>query len=85
MDGKFTNLTNLSDSDFLNFLYSERDREKSLSEKNGWTNWAIAGAMITVIYSLYVTLRNINLVDWEQVLLYSSGSLALISVLITFF
>lgn len=84
MDGKFTNLTNLSDSDFLNFLYSERDREKSLSEKNGWTNWAIAGAMITVIYSLYVTLRNINLVDWEQVLLYSSGSLALISVLITF-
>ena len=44
MDGKFTNLTNLSDSDFLNFLYSERDREKSLSEKNGWTNWAIAGA-----------------------------------------
>ena len=41
-------ITDLTDAEFLSFLYSERDREESLNSYQGWNVWAVAGALITV-------------------------------------
>ncbi len=48
----------LSDSEFMAFLFSERDRENNLSNFQGWNNWALAGAIITAICSAYAILKN---------------------------
>lgn len=50
---KSNRITELSDSEFLSFLYSERDREESLNHFQGWNIWAVIGAMITVICTAY--------------------------------
>ena len=50
---KSNRITELQDSDFLSFLYSERDREEGLVTYQGWNLWVIVGAMITVILTLY--------------------------------
>ena len=50
---KKNRITELPDSEFLSFLYSERDREEGLVTYQGWNLWAIAGAMVTVIWTLY--------------------------------
>ena len=64
----------LPESDFISFLYSERERENSLSEVHGWNNWALAGAIITVICSGYAVLKvNLSL-EWTKVL-YNASSL----------
>lgn len=52
-----THIANLPESEFISFLYSERDRENSLSEFHGWNNWALSGAIITVICSGYAILK----------------------------
>lgn len=49
-------ITELSDADFLSYLYSERDREESLNSYQGWSIWAISGALITVVYTGYAIL-----------------------------
>lgn len=36
-------ITELSDSEFLSFLYTEREREHSLNQYQGWNIWAIVG------------------------------------------
>jgi len=46
-------VSEMTDSEFVSFLYSERDRENGLSLYQGWNNWAIAGALITIIYNIY--------------------------------
>ena len=50
---KSNRITELPDSEFLSFLYSERDREESLNHFQGWNIWAVIGAMITVICTAY--------------------------------
>lgn len=50
---KSNRITELPDSDYLSFLYSERDREEKLATYQGWNLWAIAIAMVTVICTLY--------------------------------
>lgn len=50
---KSNRITELPDSEYLSFLYSERDREEGLVTYQGWNLWAIAGAMVTVIWTLY--------------------------------
>ena len=50
---KSNRITELPDSEFLSFLYSERDREDGLVTFQGWNLWAIAGATVTVICTLY--------------------------------
>jgi len=46
-------IANLTDAEFLQFLYSERDREESLNSYQGWNLWAVVGAMITVACAAY--------------------------------
>ncbi len=50
---KSNRITELQDSDFLSFLYSERDREEGLVTYQGWNLWAIAGTIVTAMYTLY--------------------------------
>lgn len=52
-DAKIHKLTEMSDVEFLSFLYSEREREESLNTYQGWNLWAAVGAMITVACTAY--------------------------------
>ena len=68
----------LSDADFLAYLYAERDREESLSKFQGWNIWAVAGAMVTVLCAGYSLLsRNKCSLDGLGVAYYASGLIAL--------
>lgn len=67
---------NLADSDFISFLYSERERENSLSEFHGWNNWALAGAIVTVICSGYAVLKLNPSLDVTRVLYNTSCLIA---------
>ncbi len=71
-----THIADLSESEFISFLYSERDRENSLSEFHGWNNWALAGAIITVICSGYTILKIKPSLDVTTVLYNASCLLA---------
>lgn len=62
-------LTELSDSEFLSFLYSERDREESLTSYQGWSIWAIWGAIVTVTIAIYSILSN----HYEEILILNTG------------
>lgn len=75
-DNKPSSIPEMSDSEFLSFLYSERDRENSISEYHGWNNWALAGSLITVACFVYATVFNASSVDWLNVLYYAVGSIA---------
>ena len=46
------------DTDFLSYLYSEREREHSQSQYQGWNNWALAGALIMAICAAYNTWKD---------------------------
>lgn len=69
-------ISDMSDSEFLSFLYSERDRENSISEYHGWNNWALVGSIITIACFVYATVFNASAVDWLKVLHYAIGSVA---------
>ena len=51
-------ITNLSDSDFLSFLYAEREREINIHSFHGWNNWVLIGAIITFVCSGYTILKD---------------------------
>lgn len=67
---------NLTDSEFISFLYSERERENSLSEFHGWNNWALAGAIVTVICSGHAIGKLNPSLDVTKVLYYASCLIA---------
>lgn len=50
---KFLKINELSDGEFLSYLYAEREKEESLNHFQGWNIWAVIGAMITVICTAY--------------------------------
>lgn len=76
---KKTNIENLTDGEFLSFLYAERDRENSLSQYHGWNNWALIGAIVTVICALYSVLKpNKDTICLRTVFLYVSGLVAVV-------
>lgn len=58
MKDKHSLVSEMSDSEFVSFLYSERDRENNLSQFQGWNNWAIAGALATIIYNIFTIWRS---------------------------
>ena len=72
-------ITNLTDAEFLSFLYSERDREESLNSYQGWNVWAVAGALITVVCTIYGVLSaHIDEIDRIRVLYLVSRCLGTI-------
>lgn len=64
-------ISDLSDSDFLSFLYSERERENNLHDFHGWNNWALVGAIVTIICTGYAILKNNSTIDKLEVLYYT--------------
>ena len=70
-----TRMDNL-DPDFISFLYSERERENNLSQLQGWNNWALIGALVTVLCAAYAILKECVFVNWKDVLYYSGGTMA---------
>lgn len=56
-------ISKLSDSDFLNFLYLERSRHNDKKTSAGWTLWAIWGSILALAIFLYQTLK-VNKLDY---------------------
>lgn len=77
MDEKSNHIVGLSDADFLSFLYSERNRENSLSQHNGWNNWALVGAFVASFCAGYATVKESFEFSWLDVLYYAGGLFAL--------
>lgn len=76
MDNMKTRIPDLNDSEFLSFLYSERDRENNLSLYQGWNNWALAGAIITVVCFIYAAIKDADQIDSMRCIYYATGSIA---------
>ena len=66
-------MKDLSKSEFLSFLYAEKERLHTNFSKPGWSNWAIAGAFVALLlygFNLLTTSITLSLcVDWEAVLM----------------
>lgn len=77
-------ISNLTDAEFLSFLYSERDREQSLSQLQGWNNWALAGAFATVLWTVYTICSEKYYIEWTDVVYLTSGILALFITLFSY-
>ena len=78
---KSNRITELPDSEFLSFLYSERDREEGLVTFQGWNLWAIAGAAVTVIWALYdILCKHHAEIDALNVGYILSGMLSLVFI-----
>lgn len=73
-DSKKNRMTEMSDAEFLSFLYSERDREESLTTYQGWNIWALYGGMITVICTGYnILCAHHHEMDWLRTGYFLSG------------
>lgn len=73
------------DADFLSYLYSERERENSLSQYQGWNNWALAGAFITAICAAYNIWKDSYYLEVIDVVYYAGGAIGLFLTLQEFF
>ena len=78
-------LEELSKSEFLSFLYAEREREDQLNKTYGWTSYALLGVIIALICSLYrVIIKDIHCIDGPEVVIYLSTICAVILYIILF-
>ena len=76
-------MKNLTESEFLFFLYAEKERLHSNFSKPGWNNWAIGGAFIALLIYLFNIITTLNLgVDWNVVLMLFISSLSITIVAI---
>lgn len=76
MDNNKSTIPDLSDTEFISFLYSERDRENSLSLYQGWNYWALIGAIITILSVAYSALKGSASIDWMRTTYYATGVIA---------
>ena len=74
VENKENKIMEMSDAEFLSFLYSEREREESLNSYQGWNLWAVIGAMITVVCAVYSVICNHqDKIDWLNTSYIASG------------
>lgn len=59
-----SNLSNLTDNEFLAFLYSERDRQGSKGVAPGWSLWALIGTVFALEVYIYSCLKDIESIDF---------------------
>lgn len=79
MEKRYVNIEKMSDSEFLSWLYLERDREESIRNKPGWTNWALVAALISIICFTYsILLDNRHNVNLYKSIVCSSCFIALL-------
>ena len=70
-------ITDMSEGEFLSFLYSERDRENNLRQYQGWNIWALVGSLVAVGCAAYQMLKgNADAILSVQVCYYSSALMA---------
>lgn len=63
----------MSDADFLNFLYQEREREYSKSSSWGINFWAVGAAIIGLLgYAYHAISKDYCSFDWRMFLYYST-------------
>lgn len=53
-------VTELTEGEFLSFLYAERDREYSLRQYQGWNIWALIGALVAIGCAIYQLIKGYN-------------------------
>ena len=54
------NMTELSKSEFLSFLYAEKSRELENNQVPGWSKWALWGVVATLLVNIYRIIGNID-------------------------
>jgi len=66
-------MKNITESEFLSFLYAEKKRLHTNFSKPGWNNWAITGAFIALlVYTFNILTEPTTLclgVNWEVILM----------------
>lgn len=75
-------IMDLNDAEFLSFLYSERDREESLIKWQGWSNWALVGAFVAVMWTAFTIWKDHSYLEGSDVVYYTS---CIVAVLLTFY
>lgn len=71
-----SHIMNLTDAEFMSFLYSERERENNLNQYHGWNNWVLIGALVSTICVLYATCRNNEDISIRTIFYFVSGLVA---------
>lgn len=66
----------MSDSEFLSFLYSERNRENDISQYQGWNTWVLIGAAITALCAFYSTIKTGSELNYVSAFYYAVGTIA---------
>lgn len=63
----------MSDADFLNFLYQEREREYSKSASWGINFWVVGAAIVALLgYAYHSISEDYQLFDWRLLVYYST-------------
>ena len=73
MNKKKTPIQGLNDSEFISFLFAERDRENNLCQYQGWNNWVLSGAIFTLICFIYYTIKDAGQIDLMRCVYYATG------------
>lgn len=72
-------INQLTDAEFLSFLYAERERQSSQRKYQGWNLWVLIGAIATVSGIGYNIIKdNVNTISILNVIYCLSGLLAFI-------
>jgi hypothetical protein len=78
-------MKNLTEPEFLSFLYAEKERLHTNFSKPGWSNWAIGGAFIALLgfgFKILKTSLTENIrIQWEAVLMLSICLLSITIIL----
>ena len=75
----------MSDSDFLNFLYQEREREYSKSAAWGINFWVVGAAIVALLgYAFNSIAEDYQSFDWRLLVYYSSvlGAMMIITMIL---
>ena len=75
----------MSDADFLNFLYQEREREYSKSAAWGINFWVVGAAIVALLGYAYNSIaEDYQSFDWRLLVYYSSvlGAMMIITMIL---
>lgn len=86
MEKQHVNFENMTDSEFISWLYLERDREESIHKIPGWNTWILITAIISIISFIYSILSDRDVdVNLYQSIIFSSWLITLLIDVYPFF
>lgn len=86
MEKQYANVESMTDSEFLSWLYLERDREESIHKLPGWNTWIIIAALISIINFIYFFLtESKDIINVYQSIVFSSWLVTLLIDIYPFF